>query len=197
MAGQIAGGDPHAVEELYRLVRHDVQQACCHLHSCDREDIVHEAWTVIVEGLRNGALRHPEALRSFIRTVVWRKSLSIGGNVWRRQRTVNVEQVSLPASTMDNPERRLLDRERQDLMARGLHELGARDCELLTRFYLYDQPFRQICREMEISETQFRLYKSRAKARLAAWTQGQSASRPSESAVGCTPGSCSTARAIR
>jgi RNA polymerase sigma-70 factor (ECF subfamily) len=36
----------------------------------------------------------------------------------------------------------------------------------LTRFYLKEQPQEQICREMDLSETQFRLLKSRAKAKF-------------------------------
>jgi RNA polymerase sigma-70 factor, ECF subfamily len=38
--------------------------------------------------------------------------------------------------------------------------------EILERFYLREQRREQICREMSLTETQFRLLKSRAKARL-------------------------------
>jgi RNA polymerase sigma-70 factor, ECF subfamily len=34
------------------------------------------------------------------------------------------------------------------------------------RFYLNEEPQEQICREMALTETQFRLLKSRAKARF-------------------------------
>jgi RNA polymerase sigma-70 factor, ECF subfamily len=47
-----------------------------------------------------------------------------------------------------------------------LDRMTERDREILTRFYLYEQSQEQICEEMELSETQFRLLKSRAKARF-------------------------------
>jgi DNA-directed RNA polymerase specialized sigma subunit len=47
-----------------------------------------------------------------------------------------------------------------------LAELSERDREILTRFYVDEQGQEQICSEMALTETQFRLLKSRAKARF-------------------------------
>jgi len=44
--------------------------------------------------------------------------------------------------------------------------LSQRDREILKRFFLQEQSQEQICREMALTETQFRLLRSRAKARL-------------------------------
>jgi DNA-directed RNA polymerase specialized sigma24 family protein len=44
--------------------------------------------------------------------------------------------------------------------------MSRRDRDILTRFYLHEQSQEQICQDMNISETQFRLLKSRAKARF-------------------------------
>ncbi|HEV2690756.1 MAG TPA: sigma factor-like helix-turn-helix DNA-binding protein [Bryobacteraceae bacterium] len=51
-------------------------------------------------------------------------------------------------------------------MQEVLANLSERDCEILTRFYLREESQEQICEEMNLSETQFRLLKSRAKARF-------------------------------
>jgi DNA-directed RNA polymerase specialized sigma subunit len=56
--------------------------------------------------------------------------------------------------------------QRNQLIQRVLGELSKRDREILTRFYLYEQTQEQICAEMSLTETQFRLLKSRAKARF-------------------------------
>jgi RNA polymerase sigma-70 factor, ECF subfamily len=48
---------------------------------------------------------------------------------------------------------------------RVLRSLPERDREVLTRFYLYDQTPEQICTDLRLTETQFRLTKSRAKSR--------------------------------
>jgi RNA polymerase sigma-70 factor (ECF subfamily) len=44
--------------------------------------------------------------------------------------------------------------------------LSDRDREILTRFYLDEQTQEKICEDMSLTETQFRLLKSRAKARF-------------------------------
>jgi DNA-directed RNA polymerase specialized sigma subunit len=51
-------------------------------------------------------------------------------------------------------------------MEQVLRSMSARDREILTRFYLQEQTQEQICAEMNLTETQFRLLKSRAKARF-------------------------------
>ena len=47
-----------------------------------------------------------------------------------------------------------------------LYSISERDREILTRFYLREQSQEQICEDMNLTETQFRLLKSRAKARF-------------------------------
>jgi RNA polymerase sigma-70 factor (ECF subfamily) len=48
-----------------------------------------------------------------------------------------------------------------------LNSIAPRDREILMRFYLREEPADRICSEMGLSETQFHLLKSRAKARFA------------------------------
>ena len=65
-----------------------------------------------------------------------------------------------------NPEQNAAFREKTTIMVEVLRELSPRDREILTRFYLEEQSQDQICEEMHLTETQFRLLKSRAKARF-------------------------------
>ena len=51
-------------------------------------------------------------------------------------------------------------------LANLLNSIGKRDREVLIRFYLDEQTPDQICQAMKLTETQFRLIKSRAKARF-------------------------------
>jgi DNA-directed RNA polymerase specialized sigma24 family protein len=48
-----------------------------------------------------------------------------------------------------------------------LEEMRPIDREVLERFYIHCHSPERICREMKLTETQFRLLKSRAKSRLA------------------------------
>jgi DNA-directed RNA polymerase specialized sigma24 family protein len=54
----------------------------------------------------------------------------------------------------------------EEVARRILNSIGKRDREVLIHFYLDEQSPDVICRDMGLTETQFRLIKSRAKARL-------------------------------
>lgn len=60
-----------------------------------------------------------------------------------------------------------MQRQRSELVLSILRKMASRDREILTRFYLEEQPLEQICEDMSLTDTQFRLLKSRAKARFA------------------------------
>jgi len=47
-----------------------------------------------------------------------------------------------------------------------LKEISDRDREVLMRFYVHEQSYETICQEMGLTYNQFRLLKSRAKARF-------------------------------
>ncbi len=66
----------------------------------------------------------------------------------------------------NNPEQNLLARQRTEIARRVFNGVSRRDREILRRFYLLEQPQERICAEMGLSYNQFRLLKSRAKARF-------------------------------
>ena len=66
------------------------------------------------------------------------------------------------------PEERIIDIETVDIMEKVMGGMSLREREILTRFYLLEQPPESICKEMRINMTQFRLMKSRAKGRFGA-----------------------------
>jgi RNA polymerase sigma-70 factor (ECF subfamily) len=84
----------------------------------------------------------------------------------RRERT-DLEDGYAMADERSDPEKDAEQRQRVEIMEQVLHTISRRDREILTRFYLYEQSQEQICREMGLNDTQFRLLKSRAKQRFA------------------------------
>src|SRR5581483_10168180 len=70
------------------------------------------------------------------------------------------------ADRNQNPEQEAILRQKAELMRSALQALSQRDRDILVRFYLKEQTQEQICQEMSLSETQFRLLKSRAKAKF-------------------------------
>jgi RNA polymerase sigma factor (sigma-70 family) len=168
---RIGNHDPKALEDLYDYLNRVVRpQIRFKLPEQEPDDILHETLTVVVEAIQAGVLRNPDYLRGYVQSVARRLvARRIVRAIWKRRRTVSPESVLTNAPSADNPESQALHRERGELIVRGLRRMRSRDSELLTRFYLLEEPFQEICRDMQLTETQFRLYKSRAKAKLTAW----------------------------
>jgi RNA polymerase sigma-70 factor (ECF subfamily) len=91
---------------------------------------------------------------------------SIEQNVQRRRDLQALEEGSSVSDSRESPEESVISSQRSAIMEAVLRDLSRRDREILTRFYLLEQPQEQICTDMNLTETQFRLLKSRAKARF-------------------------------
>ncbi len=166
---QISSGDPAGQEVLYRNLAAGARQFLRRrLGTDDVEDRVHDLFLIVVETIRRGELREPERLMGFVRTVLYRQ-LSQEFSVITRARHTSVPLESASGdlrSSAPTPEQQAIAREKIDFMEQTLKTLSEREYEVLTRFYLREQPSEQICREMRLTQTQFDLLKSRAKARL-------------------------------
>jgi RNA polymerase sigma-70 factor, ECF subfamily len=103
----------------------------------------------------------------FVRTIVRRQvAAQIDQTVHQRRDTVELDSGLRIADDGKDPEQTAMIRERTELARHVLHTISPRDREILTRFYLLEQSQEQICQEMNLTDTQFRLLKSRAKARF-------------------------------
>jgi RNA polymerase sigma factor (sigma-70 family) len=165
---QIRRDDAAGMEELYRVFARGIRfYLCRQLGPQELDDRVHDTFLIVVQAIRRGDLREPERLMGFVRTVVRRQvAAHIDGLVHSRRQEVEIDVNTRLADRSWNPEQSLASRENVNLMRRVLESLSKRDREILVRFYLHEQSQEQICREMELTETQFRLLKSRAKARF-------------------------------
>lgn len=173
-------GDSAAIEELYRLLSRGIRFFLCrHLGTQELDDRVHDTFLIIVRAIQSGGLREPERLMGFVRTIVRRQVASyIEESVNSRREHADLEVGGRVADHRHDPEQRLMREQRVQLMLQVLRSISPRDREILTRFYIYEQTQEQICKEMGLTETQFRLLKSRAKARFAELGRRQLASNP-------------------
>ncbi|MFN0106948.1 MAG: RNA polymerase sigma factor [Bryobacteraceae bacterium] len=169
MVESIRAGDQDAMTRLYstfgRGVRYYLSRQ---LGAQEIDDKVHDTFLVVLSAIQRGELREPERLMGYVRTVVRRLvATHIDRLVEERRERTDLEDGSLMADERVNPERDALRRQKVAIMEQVLHTISQRDREILTRFYLYEQSQEQICREMGLNDTQFRLLKSRAKQRFA------------------------------
>jgi RNA polymerase sigma-70 factor (ECF subfamily) len=165
---RIRSGESDGMRELYELFSRGIRfYLCRQLGSQELDDKVHDTFVVVVQAIRRGDLREPERLMGFVRTIVRRQvAAHIDKVVHLRREQIELDSTVRVADPRENPEESAIFRQRAELIRRVLGELSRRDREILTRFYLREQSQAEICAEMALTETQFRLLKSRAKARF-------------------------------
>jgi RNA polymerase sigma-70 factor, ECF subfamily len=168
LVDRIHSGETDGMEELYQLFSKGIRfYLCRQLGPQELDDKVHDTFVVVVQAIRRGELRDPQRLMGFVRTIVRRQvAAHIDRVVHIRREQIDMESTTRIADPHRNPEEKAIFRQRADLINRVLQELSERDREILTRFYLQEEDQDQICTEMVLTETQFRLLKSRAKARF-------------------------------
>lgn len=165
---RVHDGDESGMEELYRLFSRGIRfYLCRRLGPQELDDKVHDTFVIVVQAIRRGDLRDPDRLMGFVRTVVRRQVAAyIDEAVHHRREQADLDSGVRVADFRRSPEEDAMIHEKADLMVRVLSSISRRDREILTRFYLREQSQEQICEEMSLTETQFRLLKSRAKARF-------------------------------
>ena len=169
VVGLIQEGDPSGEETLYRTLLSGARQFLRRrLGTQDVDDRVHEVFLIVTQAIRRGDVQHPESLMAFVRTVLYRQlNLEIGEVIRRRERSGAIDETPYLPAADPTPEERSIAVQKATLMKQMLREMSERDYEILSRFYLREQPAEQICAETGLTQVQFQLLKSRAKARLA------------------------------
>jgi RNA polymerase sigma-70 factor, ECF subfamily len=169
LVSRIHDSDPAAMEELYAIFAKGIRYFLLrNLGPEDLDDKVHDCFVIVTQAIQNGDLREPERLMGYVRTVVKRQIAgSIDVAVHQRRTRVEFDDSLFSVSDWrDNPEHTVLARQRADIARKVLEGVSRRDREILNRFYVLEQSQEQICGEMGLSYNQFRLLKSRAKARF-------------------------------
>ena len=168
LVARIQRDDPQAMEELYQVFTRGMRYYLCRqLGPQDLDDRVHDCFLIVAQAIRRGELREPERLMGFARTIVRRQIAGhIDSAVQNRRQQVDLDTSAPVPDGGLNPEAAAMTRQQEQLAVSVLKAISRRDREILTRFYLDEQSQEQICQDMSLTETQFRLLKSRAKARF-------------------------------
>lgn len=168
LVAQVKAGEDQGMEQLYKLFSKGIRfYLCRQLGPQELEDKVHDTFLIVVNAIKRGDLREPERLMGFVRTVVRRQVAAyIETAVHTRREQTDLETGTAVADRKHNPEQEAIIKEKAELMRSALGALSQRDRDILVRFYLKEQTQEQICSEMALTETQFRLLKSRAKAKF-------------------------------
>ncbi len=165
---RIQAGDDAGAEELYRVFSRGIRfYLFRQLGPQDLDDKVHDTFLIVLQAIRRGELREPERLMGFVRTITHRQvAARIHDVVKDRNEMTELDSGMAISDRRHDPEAAVIARQREEMMLAVLNGISRRDREILTRFYLQEQSQEDICAEMNLTDTQFRLLKSRAKARF-------------------------------
>jgi RNA polymerase sigma-70 factor, ECF subfamily len=164
LVARVRSGQTEGMEELYRLFSRGIRFYLVRQFGTDEvDDRVHDTFLAVVQAIRRDELKEPERLMGFVRTTV-RQQVADHFNQVVRQR--GADSLVSHELRRENPEEAAAFYRKIEFIDQVLAALSQRDREILTRFYLKEESQDQICREMALTETQFRLLRSRAKARF-------------------------------
>ena len=166
---RIVSGDPAAEAELVRRFGRALSFLLRRLTRDETvaEDLYQETFRLVIEKVRGGELREPERLPGFVSSMA--RNLFLG-SVRRRGRRQKWHGDPEAAQAAPDPApgqlASLLVRERAAAVRRVLEELkNDRDREILSRYYIADEPKEDICRDLDLSDLHFNRVLFRARQR--------------------------------
>ena len=171
LVSRLETGDPNGMLELYALLWKTVGPLLHRsLGPVAALDQLHEIFIIVTTAVRQGRLRNRVCLVGFIRTVARRQVVDDVLQRSRSRRNAGIElsdSMGLLLSEDDRgPEVNLRRAEERQAAINAMKELAPDERNLLYRFYVLEHSKEQILADTQLTETQFRLAKSRAKARL-------------------------------
>lgn len=179
LLARVRAEDPAALEELYGLLSRGVRLLFLRrVPPQDADDLFHDTFLEVLRAIRQDKVREPSKLPGFVRTVALRRAaryFAARSRERENQDPSGVEEVL--ARNADSPETHVLEHDRRRVALQALSDLPRNYRQLVVRFYFLGQKERQICRDMNLSETQFRVTKSRAKARFLSRLEKRSVQR--------------------
>jgi RNA polymerase sigma-70 factor, ECF subfamily len=166
--GLILSGDSRGEEILYSALTKGLRYLAIRKVGYEQADeCVHDTFIALMGKIKAGALREPAALLKYARVILERKIGLIYDE--RRRCASDVDFDTITATRCDEAPSSYQNLEtamKAKLMKQALGSLQTREREILLRFYIQEQTQEQIRAEMNLTETQYRLLKSRSKQKL-------------------------------
>jgi RNA polymerase sigma-70 factor, ECF subfamily len=159
----IRSGEPGGLEELYVMARNFTFFIMRQLGNDDLQDKVHDIFVTAATAISGGKLRDSARLTPFLTSLTRFYTYGqIDRRVVLRKYTTPLEHANIPDRRF-NVEHNVYRQQKMRIVREILGTMPKRDRDVLERFYVHEQTKEQICREMNLTPTQFRLLKSKAK----------------------------------
>jgi DNA-directed RNA polymerase specialized sigma24 family protein len=174
---KIQAGDMQGLEDLHVRFGAVIKHVLLRRLGPDWEEQYTAVLYTVFTCIQKNGMRNPAALPGIVSTIALRTAIS---ETRRQNRHLSIEGLSenLPGSDLPmhierklttkqrTPEQEIISSEEIAWMHWGLQQMGQFDQDILRRFYVNGQSIEQIRAELNLTDTQFRLRKCRAKALL-------------------------------
>jgi RNA polymerase sigma-70 factor, ECF subfamily len=165
LASQLKAGEDTGREQLYKLFSRAIRYYLSfQLAPQELDHKIHDMIAVVSEAIQCGDLRDSELFMPFVRGVA-RKHLEtyIAQSPKNDCSPTDLGSRMAVMDEKENSELVRASKRKVAVMVRVLSCLSQKDLDVLDRFYLREQRYEHFCAEMCVTETQFRLLKSRVK----------------------------------
>lgn len=166
---RIVSGDPAAEAELVQRFSRALSFLLRRLtrDEAAAEDLYQETFRLVIEKVRGGELREAERLPGFVSSMARNLFLGSVRRSGRRQKWHgDAEATETAPDPAPGQLTKLLAQERAATVRHVLVELNNdRDREILSRYYIADEPKEDICRDLELSDLHFNRVLFRARQR--------------------------------
>lgn len=165
LAEEIQRGESSAEAILYERYSARVYYlALSELRSpADAEDVRTETFMRVIQAVRNGKMRTPESLASFI---VGTAHNIIREGFRQRSKAGRINQIELERSIAQTPDPFFLDPDVKRAIEQVIIRLKPREQVFLRMYYYEEAPPEEIARRLGIKQERLRLIKSRALKRF-------------------------------
>lgn len=169
LVDRIRAGDRTAEQELFDRYSRGLLLLLT-AKTRDRElakDLRQDTFVIAIEKLRGDGLDEPDKLAAYLSGIA--RNLVIGDlrKKMRRKTSSDTEFIAYCADDAPNQLDQMTSAEAARHVRTLLHELPVqRDRDLLTRFYVYEQDKKQICRDLDLDSLHFNRVLFRAKKRF-------------------------------
>jgi RNA polymerase sigma-70 factor, ECF subfamily len=164
----IREGKAAEAEELYRRLHPGIQFLAYRKCPERTDDLVQQCFVELIIAIQAGKIEKPDGVAGYARTILLRLiSRQIDSHVKQRDREANLDVYDALRDARPDPEQQATASQLTEIIRAVLARMRFQDKEVLFRFYVNGEPAEKICVEMGLTETQFRLLKSRAKDKFA------------------------------
>jgi hypothetical protein len=168
LIAQLKADEDTGREQLYKLFSRGIRYyLSCQVVPQELEHKIHDMIAVVLEAIQRGDLRDSELLVPFILKVT-RKHLEayIAQTIQNDCSQRDVGGGIAVVVGKENPELVAVIQQKVAHMIKVLSSLSQIDRDILDRFYVQEQRLEHFCSDMCVTETQFRLLKSRVKVKF-------------------------------